>query len=98
MNPTGWSRIPNPRLFWGESGFESLDLGSYVVRLSVMVHADGHGAMVADAVEEIRARAQFVTEAPGGRGAVREVADRLRRAWEEASASAADRQPGSPSQ
>jgi 3-deoxy-D-manno-octulosonate 8-phosphate phosphatase (KDO 8-P phosphatase) len=42
---------------------------------------------VADAASDVRERADWVTEAPGGRGAVREVVERLLKAqgrWDEA--------------
>ena len=39
----------------------------------------GHSAAPADAVPEVRAVAEYVTSAPGGHGAVREVCDLLRR-------------------
>ena len=38
----------------------------------------GHPAAPADAVPEVRAAAEYVTSAPGGHGAVREVCDRIR--------------------
>jgi 3-deoxy-D-manno-octulosonate 8-phosphate phosphatase (KDO 8-P phosphatase) len=40
----------------------------------------GVAAAVADAAPEVRARAALVTSSPGGRGAVREIAERLLRA------------------
>ena len=40
----------------------------------------GLAAAVADAAPEVRAVAHFVTTAPGGRGAVREVVEWLMRA------------------
>lgn len=40
----------------------------------------GYAVAVADAREEVRAAAHYVTHAPGGRGAVREVVDRLLKA------------------
>ena len=46
----------------------------------------GVACTVADAPEEVKAVCQVVTRAPGGRGAVREVAERILRArgaWEE---------------
>ena len=45
----------------------------------------GVGAAVADACEELRAAAAVVTSLPGGRGAVRELIERMLRArggWE----------------
>lgn len=42
-----------------------------------LIEAVGLGVAVADAVPELRRRADWVTRAPGGRGAVREVADLL---------------------
>ncbi len=40
----------------------------------------GHSVAVADAREEVRAAADYVTRAPGGRGAVREAAELLLKA------------------
>jgi YrbI family 3-deoxy-D-manno-octulosonate 8-phosphate phosphatase len=40
----------------------------------------GFSAAPADAVAEVREAVQYVTSAPGGRGAVREIAERLLRA------------------
>ncbi|QDU91552.1 3-deoxy-D-manno-octulosonate 8-phosphate phosphatase KdsC [Pirellulimonas nuda] len=51
-----------------------------------VIKAVGLGASVADGVEEVRAAAQFVTQAPGGRGAVREFVEHLLKEsgrWEE---------------
>ena len=47
----------------------------------------GYAMAVADAVPEVRGLAEFVTEKPGGHGAVREAVEHLLRAknrWEEA--------------
>ncbi|HKJ70144.1 MAG TPA: HAD-IIIA family hydrolase [Gammaproteobacteria bacterium] len=60
-------------------------VGDDVVDLPVMVRA-GLGLTVADAHPEVRTRAHWITESPGGHGAVREIADRLLRAqghWDE---------------
>jgi YrbI family 3-deoxy-D-manno-octulosonate 8-phosphate phosphatase len=46
----------------------------------------GLGAAVADAAPEVRAAAQFVTNAAGGRGAVRELIETILKAqgrWDE---------------
>jgi 3-deoxy-D-manno-octulosonate 8-phosphate phosphatase (KDO 8-P phosphatase) len=40
----------------------------------------GFAVAVADAAEEVKAAADYVTSAPGGRGAVREVAEVILRA------------------
>ena len=51
------------------------------------MRACGYPVAVADAVPEVRAVAAFVTAAPGGRGAVREVVEHLLRVqdrWSEA--------------
>lgn len=42
--------------------------------------AVGHPAAPADAVAEVKAVAEYVTQAPGGHGAVREVCDRIQAA------------------
>lgn len=50
-------------------------------------HAVGVGVAVADAAPEVRALAHWVTSAPGGKGAVREVVEAVLRAqgrWDEA--------------
>ncbi|MHC4219762.1 MAG: KdsC family phosphatase [Planctomycetota bacterium] len=51
-----------------------------------MMHLSGYPMAVADAVDEVRARAAFVTTLPGGCGAVREAVEHLIRArgrWDE---------------
>lgn len=55
---------------------ECLYVGDDLVDLPVMRRA-GLAAAVADAVPEVREAAHWVTEAPGGRGAVRELVTRL---------------------
>jgi 3-deoxy-D-manno-octulosonate 8-phosphate phosphatase (KDO 8-P phosphatase) len=50
------------------------------------VRAAGLGVAVADACEELRQAAQYVTQAPGGNGAVREIIEMILKAqgrWEE---------------
>ncbi|MHC4421055.1 MAG: KdsC family phosphatase [Planctomycetota bacterium] len=52
-----------------------------------MMRRAGYAVAVADAVEEVRAEAAFVTTRPGGQGAVREVVEHLLKArdrWQEA--------------
>jgi YrbI family 3-deoxy-D-manno-octulosonate 8-phosphate phosphatase len=51
-------------------------MGDDVTDLSAFAEA-GHTAAPADAVPEVRAAAEYLTSAPGGRGAVREVCDRI---------------------
>ena len=69
-------------LSWEESAFVGDDLPDLPV-----VRKCGVGVAVADASPELRAAAVLVTERVGGRGAVREVVERLLRArgeWEAA--------------
>ena len=59
------------------TGFESPEIayvGDDIIDLPVMKRA-GFSAAVADAVEEVAERADYVTKKPGGRGAAREVAE-----------------------
>jgi 3-deoxy-D-manno-octulosonate 8-phosphate phosphatase (KDO 8-P phosphatase) len=52
-----------------------------------MMPIAGYAMAVADAAEEVRARAAFVTSRPGGHGAVREAVEHLLKAkgrWDEA--------------
>jgi 3-deoxy-D-manno-octulosonate 8-phosphate phosphatase (KDO 8-P phosphatase) len=61
-------------------------IGDDLIDLAPMRRA-GLAVAVADAVEEVKAAARFVTTRPGGRGAVREVVERLLKdegVWEEA--------------
>jgi 3-deoxy-D-manno-octulosonate 8-phosphate phosphatase (KDO 8-P phosphatase) len=61
-------------------------VGDDVVDLPVMLQV-GVGIAVANACEDVRARAHWVTEASGGAGAVREVCEAIlkaRGAWESA--------------
>lgn len=51
-------------------------IGDDLTDLSVIRHA-GLGVAVADAADEVREAAQYVTKLPGGRGAVREVVELL---------------------
>ena len=53
-------------------------VGDDLLDLPLVTRA-GFGVAVADAVDELRAAADYVTTAPGGRGAVREVADLILR-------------------
>jgi 3-deoxy-D-manno-octulosonate 8-phosphate phosphatase (KDO 8-P phosphatase) len=60
-------------------------VGDDVVDVEVLKRA-GIGVAVADGVAEAKAAAQYVTEAPGGRGAVREVVELILKAqnhWSE---------------
>jgi YrbI family 3-deoxy-D-manno-octulosonate 8-phosphate phosphatase len=60
-------------------------IGDDLLDLSA-INAVGLGIAVADAAEEVRAAARYITKHPGGRGAVREVVEMLLRAtgrWEE---------------
>jgi 3-deoxy-D-manno-octulosonate 8-phosphate phosphatase (KDO 8-P phosphatase) len=59
-------------LAWEEAAFVGDDLPDLPV-----VEACGVGVAVADACGELRAAADLVTQAAGGRGAVREVVERL---------------------
>lgn len=61
------------------SAAECLYVGDDLIDLPVMRRC-GLAAAVADAVPEVKAAAAWVTQAPGGRGAVREIADRLLKA------------------
>jgi 3-deoxy-D-manno-octulosonate 8-phosphate phosphatase (KDO 8-P phosphatase) len=54
-------------------------VGDDVVDVGVLQRA-GVGVAVADAVREARAAARYVTRAPGGLGAVREVAELILKA------------------
>lgn len=58
---------------------ECLYVGDDLIDLPVMRRC-GIAVAVADAVPEVKAEAAWITAAPGGRGAVREVADRLLKA------------------
>jgi 3-deoxy-D-manno-octulosonate 8-phosphate phosphatase (KDO 8-P phosphatase) len=58
---------------------ETAYLGDDILDLPAMVRC-GYPMAVADAAEEVRDVAKFVTTAPGGRGAVREAAEHLLRA------------------
>lgn len=58
-----------------ETGFIGDDIGDVPLMRSV-----GLSFAVADAVDEVKAAADYVTEAKGGRGAVREVIDLLLKA------------------
>ena len=51
-------------------------IGDDLIDLAPMARA-GLPVAVADAVDEVRAAARFVTTRPGGRGAVREVVERI---------------------
>jgi len=58
---------------------EAAYVGDDLIDLPVFEQA-GWAVAVANAVPEVRRRAHFVTRTPGGRGAVREVIERLLRA------------------
>ncbi|MEE9613382.1 MAG: HAD-IIIA family hydrolase [Thermodesulfobacteriota bacterium] len=57
---------------------EAAYIGDDLPDLPVLTRV-GFSASVSDAVGEVRARADYVTERPGGRGAVREVAELILR-------------------
>lgn len=66
----------------GELGLADADVcyaGDDLVDVPVMRRA-GYAVAVADARPEVRAVADWVTEAPGGQGAVRELAERVLKA------------------
>ncbi len=63
----------------GVSGEETAYIGDDLIDLPVMGRV-GLPVAVADAVPEVRAAACFVTEHPGGHGAVRETTERILRA------------------
>ncbi len=70
---------------FGVEPSECLFVGDDLVDLPVMARC-GVGVAVGDAVVEVKRAADFSTSAPGGRGAVREVAEELLRAkgrWQE---------------
>jgi 3-deoxy-D-manno-octulosonate 8-phosphate phosphatase (KDO 8-P phosphatase) len=69
------SILAQERLNWGEVCF----IGDDIVDLGPLEKA-GIGAAVADAVDEAKAAADFVTRAPGGQGAVRELAEMILKA------------------
>lgn len=47
-----------------------------------VIRAVGFGCSVANGMEEVKAAASYVTKTPGGSGAVREVADLIRKSME----------------
>jgi 3-deoxy-D-manno-octulosonate 8-phosphate phosphatase (KDO 8-P phosphatase) len=64
---------------------ETAYVGDDVVDLTVLKRA-GFSAAVSDAVEEVKERVDYVTEMPGGGGAVREVVDlilKVKGLWDE---------------
>ncbi|MBI2807992.1 MAG: HAD hydrolase family protein [Planctomycetes bacterium] len=68
----------------GRTRDETCVIGDDIVDLGMM-RAAGLAVAVADACEEARQDAHYVTDAPGGRGAVREVIELILRAqghWE----------------
>lgn len=68
----------------GLSAEQVCHIGDDLTDLSVMRHV-GVGIAVADAVEEVRDNATYVTKTPGGRGAVREAIEVVLKAknrWE----------------
>jgi len=77
---------------WEEAAFVGDDLPDLPVILSC-----GVGIAVADACDEVRAAADLVTTARGGRGAVREVVERLlksRGVWDAVVSGYAHARPG----
>jgi 3-deoxy-D-manno-octulosonate 8-phosphate phosphatase (KDO 8-P phosphatase) len=72
--------LAREKLDWSEVCF----VGDDVVDLGPLARA-GFGVAVADARPEVKAAAHFVTQAVGGRGAVREVVEMILQAqgkWE----------------
>jgi 3-deoxy-D-manno-octulosonate 8-phosphate phosphatase (KDO 8-P phosphatase) len=69
------SILAREKLNWDEVCF----IGDDIVDLGPLEKA-GIGAAVADAVDEAKAAADFVTRAPGGHGAVRELAEMILKA------------------
>jgi len=72
--------LAREKLDWSEVCF----VGDDVVDLGPLAHA-GFGVAVADARPEVKAAADFVTRAAGGRGAVREAVEMILKAqgkWE----------------
>lgn len=63
----------------GVSDAETCYIGDDLMDLPPMRRA-GYAVAVGDARDEVRAAAHYVTHAPGGRGAVRELAERLLKA------------------
>lgn len=61
---------------YGASAAETIYIGDDLPDLE-LIGAVAIGVAVADAVEEVRDAADIVTNAPGGRGAVRETIDRI---------------------
>lgn len=64
--------LAKTRLGWAEVCY----MGDDVVDMGVLKRA-GAGIAVANAIEEVKALAHYVTKAEGGRGAVREVAQMI---------------------
>ncbi|MGC9320400.1 MAG: HAD hydrolase family protein, partial [Armatimonadota bacterium] len=60
----------------GVAAESAVYIGDDISDLPAM-HMVGLGVAVADAVEVVRAEADWVTERPGGHGAVREVCDAI---------------------
>jgi 3-deoxy-D-manno-octulosonate 8-phosphate phosphatase (KDO 8-P phosphatase) len=73
--PAVESILKQSRLSWAEVCF----VGDDVVDLGVLERA-GVGVAVADGVAEARAAADYVTRAPGGHGAVREIVELILKA------------------
>ena len=75
-----WKILQEQGLDWSEAAFVGDDLPDLAC-----VMGCGIGIAVADACHELREAADIVTEAGGGRGAVREVVERMLQArgvWE----------------
>ena len=64
--------LAQEKISWTETCF----VGDDIIDLGPLTRA-GLGVAVGDAVAEVKAAANYITKAPGGRGAVREVIDML---------------------
>jgi YrbI family 3-deoxy-D-manno-octulosonate 8-phosphate phosphatase len=82
------NKLPVAKEVIGELGLEPdrvCHIGDDLTDLSLMKYV-GLGVAVADAVRELRDAADYVTQLPGGRGAVREVVELMLKAknrWED---------------
>lgn len=75
------NKLEVARAIWSEVGIgpeQSVFIGDDIPDLELM-HECRFGVAVANAVDEVRAAADHVTERSGGRGAVREVIDSILR-------------------
>ncbi len=81
-------KLPAFEQLLADSGFSAGEvayIGDDVLDLPIILRA-GFGAAVANAVDEVKQRAQYVTTRPGGHGAVREVVEYILKAtgrWQE---------------